>query len=63
MTMLRRRESYLLANIALVVITNAAILGVAAWNRWGTPRAALELSERELAMPSFKQPESTPSVT
>ena len=59
MTMLRRRESYLLANIALVVITNAAILGVAAWNRWGTPRAALELSERELAMPSLKQPEST----
>lgn len=40
-----------LFGVALVVVTNAVLLGSAAWNRGGTPRATLHLTERELAMP------------
>ncbi len=44
---------------ALVVVANAWILGAALWNRAGGPRAQLRLTERELRMPPFREPEDT----
>lgn len=40
-----------LAAASIVLATNAAMLGSAAWNRSGAPRATLRLTERELALP------------
>ncbi len=39
------------AAAAIVLISNLAALGGAAWNRRSAPEAVLELSERELALP------------
>lgn len=39
------------AAAAIVLVSNLAALGGAAWNRRGGPDAVLELSERELALP------------
>jgi hypothetical protein len=41
----------LLAGVALVLLTNAAILAGVAWNRRGEPDAVLTLTERELQLP------------
>jgi hypothetical protein len=49
----------LTAGCALIVISNALTLGAAAWNRWGGPRNTLELTDRELALPLFREPEDT----
>lgn len=49
----------LVAGCALLLVTNAAILSAAASNRWGGPRQKLELTERELAMPAFREEENT----
>lgn len=40
-----------LAGAGLIVLSNAVVLAGAAYNRSGQPRAVLELSERELALP------------
>jgi hypothetical protein len=49
----------LAAGIAVIVIGNAVVLGAAAWNRSGGARTELSLTERELAMPAFRQEENT----
>jgi hypothetical protein len=41
----------LLAGIALILLTNAAILAGVAWNRRGEPDAVVTLTERELQLP------------
>lgn len=41
----------LLAGIALILLTNAAILAGVAWNRRGEPDAVVTLTERELHLP------------
>ena len=49
----------LLAGCALVVVVNAVILGTAVWNRKGDRLAELTLTERELAVPEFREDESS----
>ena len=49
----------LIAGCALVVIVNVAILGTAAWNRGGDRPANMTLTERELALPEFRDAESS----
>jgi len=49
----------LLAGCALIVIVNALILGAAARNRGGDRLAELTLTERELAVPEFREDESS----
>jgi hypothetical protein len=49
----------LLAGCALIVIVNAVILGEAVWNRGGERLAELTLTERELAVPQFRENESS----
>lgn len=49
----------LLAGCALIVIVNAVILGAAAKNRGGDQLAELRLTERELAVPEFREDESS----
>jgi hypothetical protein len=49
----------LLAGCALIVIVNAVILGAAARNRGGDRLAELTLTERELAVPEFREDESS----
>jgi hypothetical protein len=55
----RRSLAALLAGGAVVVIVNAAILGTAASNRRGDRLAELTLTERELAVPAYREPESS----
>jgi hypothetical protein len=45
--------------IAVVLVTNAVMLGGAARNRSGEPSATLELTERELAMPLHRDKDDT----
>jgi hypothetical protein len=54
-----RVSGALTAGIALVLTVNALTLGAAAWNRAGVPRTVLELTERELPLPLFREPEDT----
>jgi hypothetical protein len=49
----------LAACLGIVVVTNAAILASAGWIRRGGPSAALTLTERELAMPEFREREDS----
>jgi len=49
----------LAAGAALVLLTNAMILGAAAWNRAGEPEAVLQLTERELSLPTERDREDT----
>lgn len=49
----------LLAGCALIVIVNAAILGAAASNRRRDRLAELTLTERELAVPAYREAESS----
>jgi len=49
----------LLAGCALIVIVNAAILVAASRNRGGDRLAELTLTERELAVPEFREDESS----
>jgi len=49
----------LLAGCGLIVIVNAALLGAAARNRGGDRLAELTLTERELAVPEFREDESS----
>ncbi len=49
----------LLAGCALIVIVNAVILGAASRNRRGDHLAELTLTERELAVPEFREDESS----
>lgn len=52
-------RGWLVAALALIVITDAALLAAAAWNRRGEPTAKLALTERELALPQARQDEGT----
>jgi len=52
-------RSPLATGLALVAATFGWILGQAAWNRGAGPLGSLELTERELALPSFKLDEGT----
>jgi hypothetical protein len=54
---MRRRAVVLL--VALVLVSDAVILALAAWNRSGEPECVLTLTERELALPPFAEAEST----
>ena len=54
---MRRRAVVLL--VALVLVSDAVILALAAWNRSGEPECVLTLTERELALPPFAAAEST----
>lgn len=47
------------AGCAVILIVNVALLGAAAWNRQGEPRAALTLTERELALLTDMQEEKS----
>jgi hypothetical protein len=49
----------LMVAIAIVVVTNLALLAAAGWNRRGEPTAGLSLSERELAIPADRHDEDT----
>ncbi len=44
---------------AVIVVANVLTLGAAMWNRAGGPRAELQLTERELQMPPFREPDDT----
>jgi hypothetical protein len=48
-----RVPGLLLAGGVLVLLVNAVVLAGVAWNRSGVPEATLQLSERELEMPSL----------
>ena len=54
-----KRPRVVLAGAALVVLTNAAMLALAARNRAGTPEARLALTERELALPEVRSREDS----
>lgn len=54
-----RSPGALAAGCAVILVANALTLGAAAWNRWGGPRAELVLTERELPLPLFREPEDT----
>jgi Domain of unknown function (DUF4824) len=47
------------AGAALVIAVNAFVLGASWWNRSGEPRARLDLTERELAMPLSRDRDDT----
>jgi len=47
------------AGLLLIGGTNVALVGSSAWNRSGPPAATLTLTERELAMPAFRDQENT----
>lgn len=49
---MKRHVWILLAGAGLIVLSNAVVLIGVAYNRSGQPRATLELSERELALPN-----------
>jgi hypothetical protein len=49
----------LIAGYAVLVAANAMVLGAALWNRWGGPRAQIELTERELTMPLSREKDDT----
>jgi len=49
----------LASGCALVAIVNAVILGAAAWNKSGAGRTEMTLTERELALPAYREPESS----
>ncbi len=49
----------LAAGLGLLALINASVLGVAAWNRRGGPRGQITLTERELALPEFREEESS----
>jgi hypothetical protein len=55
----RGSAATLLSGCALVVIVNAAILGTAVSNRRGERLAELTLTERELAVPEYREAESS----
>lgn len=48
-----------LSGAALVLVANAVLLGAAWWNRSGEPEARLELTQRELALPSWRDKDDT----
>jgi len=48
---LSSRLRYLLAGAALILATNAVVLGGVAYNRSGTPESTLTLTQRELRLP------------
>lgn len=58
MSRLRQRWS-VVAGLALIVVTNAVVLGGAAWNRSGEPDATLVVTQRELALPPYRLDEDT----
>jgi len=47
------------AGLALVLIADAAILATAGWNRRGGPLSEIVLTERELAVPEYREEENT----
>ncbi len=49
----------LVAGVVVAVVTNAVILSMAAANRRGEPRARLALTERELAVPLYREKEDS----
>jgi hypothetical protein len=54
---MRRRAVVLL--VGLVLVSDAVVIALAAWNRAGAPECVLTLTERELALPPFAEAEST----
>jgi Domain of unknown function (DUF4824) len=49
----------LAAGFALLLIANVTIVTLAGWNRWGGPRERMSLTERELALPEFREEENS----
>ena len=49
------RGKAIVLGCAVVALANAAMLGGAAWNRGGARHTTLTLTERELAMPDFRE--------
>jgi hypothetical protein len=49
----------LTAGFGVLLVANAAIFGAAGWNRRGGPRAEMELTERELALPLYHEKDDT----
>lgn len=49
----------LVVGAALVLVANTAMLAVAAWNRSGVPEASLDLTEREVTMPLWREPDDS----
>jgi len=53
------RNKVLAAGIALILLTNVYVIGGALWNRAGDPDAIIELTERELPLPSWNPKENS----
>lgn len=52
-----KRWGGLLGGLAVIVLVDAVILGGVAWNRSGPPEARVELTERELEISRYLDPE------
>lgn len=58
MKLVLSRTRALLVGVALIVATNAVVLGGVAYNRSGTPDSTLQLTERELQIRTWSWPEN-----